>query len=169
MFTPIAANQISGNAIQRISKQWMLVTAGDRNSCNTLTASWGGLGFLWNRPVATIYIRPQRYTREFIDRQGWFSLSFLPEQYRPQLTLCGQKSGRDIDKMQECGFTVEYAEKDTPYVGQAELVLICRALYMEPLKQEAFLDESLPGQYYPEQDWSRIYIGEITQTMQQEQ
>ncbi|MCD8331829.1 MAG: flavin reductase [Oscillospiraceae bacterium] len=165
MFTPIQPMDIDGNAIARIGRQWMLITAGDREACNTMTASWGGIGFLWNRPVATIYVRPQRYTREFLDRQGWFSLSFLPEQYRAQLTLCGRESGRDMDKIQTCGFSVEYGQNDTPYIAQAELVLTCKSLYMEPLKSGSFLDDSLAPQYYPQEDWSRIYIGEIVEAL----
>ncbi|MCD8004198.1 MAG: flavin reductase [Oscillospiraceae bacterium] len=166
MFTPIQPMEISGNAIARIGRQWMLVTAGNRSECNTMTASWGGVGFLWNRPVATIYVRPQRYTREFLDREGWFSLSFLPERYRAQLTLCGRESGRDMDKIKACDFSVEYGRNDTPYIAQAELALTCKTLYMEPLKPGSFLDSSLPGQFYPQEDWSRIYIGEIVEALE---
>lgn len=167
MLKKIQATELDGNVFDRISKQWMLVTAGDRKSCNTMTASWGGLGFLWNRPVATIYIRPQRYTREFLDRTGWFSLSFLPEKYRDELTLCGQRSGRDIDKMERCGFSVSYGQNDTPYVGEAEMVFICRILYMDPLNPASFLDPEVAETYYPEKDWSRIYIGEIVEALKE--
>ena len=72
---------LTGEVFERISKQWMLITAGPEKNCNTMTASWGGLGILWGKPVSTIYIRPQRYTREFVEREDYYTLSFLPEQY----------------------------------------------------------------------------------------
>ncbi len=106
MFTKIDPREIDGNVFQRIGQQWMLITAGNKEACNTMTASWGGMGVLWHEPVVTAYVRPQRYTKEFVDREKTFSLSFYPEEYREALTLCGTTRGRDIDKVKECGFTV---------------------------------------------------------------
>ena len=119
MFEKIDPRELDGNVFRRIGDQWMLVTAGDRSGCNTMTASWGGLGVLWGEPVATAYVRPQRYTKEFIDREKYFSLSFYDEKFRKQLALCGAKSGRDIDKVKECNFTVEYGLGDTHYFAEA--------------------------------------------------
>lgn len=166
MFTKIDPREISGNVFQRIGDQWMLITAGDRDSCNTMTASWGGLGVLWGEPVATAYIRPQRYTREFADREKTFSLSFYGEEYRKALALCGSRSGRDTDKVKECGFTVEYGWGDTPYFAQAELVLICEKLYVDALKPERFIDYSSAEKWYAEKDWHLFYIGKITEVLQ---
>ena len=75
----------------------MLITAGDRNGSNTMTASWGGVGIMWGKPVATAYIRPQRYTKEFVDDNEYFTLSFLPEEQRKALNICGSVSGRDVE------------------------------------------------------------------------
>ena len=84
------------NPFDKISRQWMLVTAGDNDSSNTMTASWGGVGIMWGKPVATVYIRPQRYTKEFIDQNEYFTLSFLSEEYRKALNVCGSVSGRNV-------------------------------------------------------------------------
>jgi len=165
MFVKIDPREMDGNVFQRIGDQWMLVTAGDRNSCNTMTASWGGLGVLWNLPVATAYVRPQRYTKEFMDRDKYFSLSFYGEEYRKALALCGTKSGRDIDKVKECGFTVEYGVGDTPYFAEAELVLICEKLYADELKPEQFIDHAVNEKCYPEKDWHTFYIGKIVEAL----
>lgn len=83
----------------------MLVTAGNAEKFNMMTASWGGLGFLWNRPVAFVFIRPQRYTFDFVERNEGFTLSFFGEEYRKVLQLCGTKSGREIDKVAETKLT----------------------------------------------------------------
>jgi flavin reductase (DIM6/NTAB) family NADH-FMN oxidoreductase RutF len=150
---------------RRIGEQWMLLTAGDRTACNTMTASWGGLGVLWGAPVATAYVRPQRYTKEFMDREKTFSLSFYGEEYRKALSLCGAKSGRDVDKVKECGFTVEYGLGGTPYFAQAQLVLICEKQYADELKPEKFIDRSAAEKWYPDRDFHTMYIGKIVEVL----
>ena len=165
MFEKIDPREMDGNVFRRIGDQWMLVTAGDRSGCNTMTASWGGLGVLWGEPVATAYVRPQRYTKEFIDREKYFSLSFYSEDYRKKLALCGAKSGRDIDKVKECDFTVEYGLGDTPYFAEAELVLICEKQYADELKPEKFIDTAAAEKWYPQKDWHTMYIGKIVEVL----
>ena len=96
---PIAIKDLSENFFEVIGKEWMLVTAGNKDHFNTMTASWGGIGFLWNKPVVYVFIRPERYTREFVDAKGAFTLSFLGEEHKTAHKICGAKSGRDIDKV----------------------------------------------------------------------
>lgn len=165
MFEKIDPRELDGNVFRRIGDQWMLVTAGDKAACNTMTASWGGLGVLWGEPVATAYVRPQRYTKEFIDREKYFSLSFYSEEYRKALALCGAKSGREIDKVKECNFTVEYGLGDTPYFAETELVLICEKQYADELKPEKFIDTAAAEKWYPQKDWHTMYIGKIVEVL----
>lgn len=165
MFVKIDPKDMDGNVFQRIGEQWMLITAGNKDACNTMTASWGGLGVLWGLPVATAYIRPQRYTKGFVDREKYFSLSFYGEEYRKELALCGRESGRDIDKVKECNFTTEYGLGDTPYFAQAELVLICEKLYADELKPENFIVQEHNERCYPEKDWHTFYIGRIVEVL----
>ncbi|WP_191397844.1 flavin reductase family protein [Flavonifractor sp. An306] len=160
MFERIDPKSLDQNVFSMIGDQWMLLTAGTREKCNTMTASWGGLGVLWGKPVATVYIRPQRYTLEFVEREEWFTLAFFGEEYRKALALCGSKSGRDIDKVKECGFTVETAD-GAPYFAQADLVLVCRKAYWQDMDPTHFLDGEIDGKWYPEKDYHRIFIGEI--------
>lgn len=87
MFSRIDPKELNQNVFSMIGEQWMLVTAGTVERCNTMTASWGGLGVLWGKPVATVYIRPQRYTLEFVEREDCFTLSFFEEEYRKALAL----------------------------------------------------------------------------------
>lgn len=161
MFQKIDPKSLHDNVFSMIGDQWMLIAAGDRSRCNMMTASWGGLGVLWNRKVATVYIRPQRYTYEFVEKNKCFSLSFFGPEYRPQLQVCGSKSGRDIDKVKETGLTVKYTPGGTPYFAEAELVLLCRKLYYSDIDPSHFLDPSLM-ENYRNHDYHRLYIGEIT-------
>ena len=165
MFKKIAPKELKENPFSLIGDKWMLITAGTEERCNTMTASWGGLGVIWGAPAATCYIRPQRYTKEFIDQEEYFTLTFFGEEYRKALSLCGSKSGRDIDKVKECGFTVKTAECGAPYFEQAELVLVCRKLYADDLRPEKFTDQSLDGRWYPEHDYHRMYVGEVVQVL----
>ena len=119
---------------------------------------------LWNKNVVTCYVRPQRYTREFIDASECFSVSFLPEQYRKQLVYCGRVSGRDEDKMTGAGLTVCH-EKEAPYFAEAETVLICRKIYVGELKPEGIVYPADDAANYPEKDYHIVYIGEITEAL----
>lgn len=157
----IDPKELSGNPFRMIGEEWMLVTAGTPDHYNTMTASWGGLGVIWSKPVATIYVRPQRYTYEFLERNERLTLSFFPEKYRKALAFCGSKSGRDYDKAKECGLTPVEAEGSAAF-AEARLVLACRKLYYSDVDPEHFLDSSIDGANYPEKDYHRMYICEIT-------
>lgn len=164
MWKRIEPEQLDGNVFSRIGRQWMLVTAGTKERCNTMTASWGGLGVLWGRPSATAYIRPQRYTKEFLDRNEYFTLSFLPEEQRGALNLCGSKSGREVDKVKECGFTVLTGAGGAPYFDQAETVLVCRKRFVQPM-DEAAIPQDVKEAFYAQKDYHYLYIGEIAEVL----
>ena len=119
----ISPYELNDNIFKTIGKDWTLVTAGTEDKYNTMTASWGSVGIMWNKPVAFTFIRPQRYTYEFIENNEYYTLSVYGEEYRKALTLCGTKSGRDIDKAKETGLTPVFKEK-APYFEQARLVLV---------------------------------------------
>ena len=166
MLEQIAVQALERNVFETIGKQWMLVTAGNQETCNTMTASWGGLGVLWGAPVATAYIRPQRYTKEFLDREQYFTLSFLPEQYRAALRYCGSHSGRDGDKWAASGLTTAYTDRGVPYVAQAELVLVCRKQFCQRMDPACILDPEVDEKWYPAKDYHDIYIGTIVEAYQ---
>ena len=117
------------DALNLIGKQWMLVTAGTSEKFNTMTASWGGLGWLWNKPVAFVFIRPERYTHGFIESSDRMTLSFYGEEYREALKICGTKSGRDIDKVAATELTPMELESGSMTFGEARLTLDCRKLF----------------------------------------
>lgn len=163
MFQKVDPKSLEFNVFSTIGDRWMLITAGTRERCNTMTASWGGLGILWGAPMALAYIRPQRYTKEFVDAQEYFTLSFFPEQYRKQLALCGAKSGREVDKVKECGFTVAEGEGGAPYFQQADLVLVCHKRMVQPM-QEQLIPADVREKWY-QGDYHYMYWGEIVEAL----
>ena len=156
----IEPSLVKDNFIEIIGKEWMLVSAGDKDKFNMMTASWGGVGFLWNKPVVFVFIRPERYTREFVDAKGAFTLSFLGEEHKTAHKICGAKSGRDIDKMKETGFTPIFEDGGIGY-EEANLVLVCKKLYTTKFEKEKFLSPELPAKWYPEDDFHHVYYGQI--------
>jgi len=152
------------NAFDLIGKQWMLVTAGTKESFNTMTASWGGIGWLWNRPVAFVFIRPERYTHEFIECNERLTLSFFGEEQRPALQLCGSKSGRDIDKIAAAGLTPAELESGAMTFAQSRLALDCRKLFKSSMKEADFLDREILSRWYGNQPGGSlhdVYVVEI--------
>lgn len=164
MFNKIDPKQLDLNPFSAIGDKWMLVTAGDSNKANTMTASWGGAGVLWNKNVVTCYIRPQRFTRELIDANENFSVSFLPEEFRKQLVYCGRVSGRDEDKIMGSGLTLlnDYA---APCFEEADTVLICKKIYVGELKPQGIVYPEHDEANYPAKDYHIVYIGEITEAL----
>ena len=163
MHREISVSELQFNPMTLIAKEWMLVTAGDgKTGYNTMTASWGGLGVLWGSPTATIYVRPQRYTKEFIDREEYFTLSFFGSDFRKELALCGAKSGRELDKIKECGFTVACSAGGAPYVEQARLVLVCRKRYAQDMDPNA-MPADVKETWYPNKDYHTMYVGQIVE------
>ena len=160
----ISIDTLTLNPFAKIGHEWMLITAGDAEKHNTMTASWGGLGYLWERNIATIFIRPQRYTYEFVERGGYYSLCFFGEEYRDALNLCGYKSGRDCDKPKAAGLTPNFTEP-APYYEEASLVLLCRKLYHQDLEEALFADSTIVEQFYPKRDLHRFYVGEIVKVL----
>ena len=152
-----------GGVIHRIDREWMLLTAGTTERLNTMTASWGSIGVLWNRYMVNIFIRPERHTYGFVEEQDYFSASFFGPQYREALTLCGTKSGRDIDKVAACNFTVAPGKEGGVYFQEADLVLICKKRYRTELETSRMIDMN-PDLYYGSHGGVHtMYMGEIVE------
>lgn len=156
-------NKIEGNVFDMIGTKWMLITAGDKDGFNSMTASWGGMGFLWNKNVAFTFIRPERYTYEFAERNDTFSISFFDEGYREQLYIMGNASGRDTDKVKECKFTPAFYD-NCPYYEEASLVLICKKIYFDDIKL-ANMTELGKTVYSNGAGIHRMYIAEIVKAL----
>lgn len=163
-FQEIKPEQIDQNTFQLIGTDWMLVTAKNAEKLNTMTASWGGFGVMWGRNVAYIVLRPQRYTKEILDTGDTFSLTFFESNYKKQLSYLGSVSGRDEDKVKNCGLTV-VSESETPYFAEGKLVLQCKKLFAQPFHPDNFLDHDLKETWYPDKDYHTLYIAEICKVL----
>lgn len=158
----ITVKELNIHPVKEISDGWMLLTAGTEGSYNTMTCSWGHIGSLWGcaNGTAICYVRPQRYTKEFVDREPLYTLCFFPEEYKKQLSYLGSHSGRDEDKVANAGLTPVFGDGFT-YFAEAKLVLVCRKLYQATLTEEGFLDKSILQKHYPSRDLHDMYIGQI--------
>lgn len=159
-FQPYPIDLVEMNPFTKIGKEWALVTAGNKSHCNAMTVSWGGVGVLWGKNVAYIFIRDSRYTKEFLDSGDFFSVSFLNEEYRAALNYCGAHSGRDGDKFAEAGLTPAFRHS-IPYPDEANLVMLCRKMAAVPITEDTFIDNEIMERWYKDHDMHTMYVGEI--------
>ncbi len=164
LFQPVGTDVLELNPFQKIGKDWMLVTAGNEEKANVMTASWGGMGVMWGKDVVYVVIRESRYTKEFIDREKKFSLSFPTEQYKKEMRFFGAVSGRKEDKIAEAKMHVGYHE-GVPYIDEANLVLICKCMSATKLPMSDTLDAEIEGKWYRDGDLHTLYIAEITSVL----
>ena len=166
-YREIAPEELSGNTFKMIGSDWMLISAADGEKFNTMTASWGGLGVLWSRPVCFVFIRPQRYTYEFTEKTDKLTLSFFGGGEKDALALCGRKSGRDCDKVSEAGLTPMWVGDAAPSFEEATVILECRKLYADDIKEEKMLDPSIMKNYSAK-DFHRVYVCEVERVLVRE-
>ena len=161
----ISVEELKINPSTLIGKEWALLTAGNKDGYNTMTVSWGQMGDLWNKPTTVVYIRPQRYTKKFMDETGMYTLSFLSEDYRKALSVCGSVSGKDVeDKWKEAGLH-PYAVDGTTAVEEADLIFVCKTQYTQDMKPECFDVKENDEKWYPDKDYHTMYMGEIVKVL----
>ena len=163
-FKSINIKDFNENIFEIISNEWMLVTAGNKEKFNTMTASWGFAGFMWRKPVVNIVIRPQRYTREFLDANEYFTLSFYGDN-KSIHSVCGSKSGREEDKVKDCGLTPIF-DNNAVYFNEARLVIVCKKMYVQQMNEDCVVDECIKQNY--DNDYHISFIGEITDILVKE-
>ncbi|MBR5543001.1 MAG: flavin reductase [Oscillospiraceae bacterium] len=161
-FKQITPEELSDNFFRLIAKDWTLITAGKPENYNMMTASWAGIGCLWNKNVCFLFIRPSRYTYEFTEKLDTLSLNFFTEDYRDTLTLCGKKSGRDFDKMGECNLSPITLSDGGVAFDEARIILNCKKLSAANLDSFDFIDKSVLAAY-ADGDYHKMYICEITE------
>lgn len=159
-FIQIAPEEWKANSFQAIGKDWMLITAKKENAVNTMTAAWGGTGVMWGKNVVFVVIRPQRYTKEFVDSGDRFTLSFMGNEYKKVTAYLGSVSGRDEDKIAKSELTIKEIDQ-VPYFEEAYTVMKCKKLYRQELTEECFFEEENSEQWYPDKDYHIMYIAEI--------
>lgn len=151
------------NVFEQFDKGWALLTAGTAEAFNTMTISWGGVGTLWSRPVATVYVKPVRYTYEFMEKNEYFTVSFFPEKYKKDLGVLGTKSGRDGDKLALTSLTPTEVPHGMGF-REATLTLVCRKLYHQDLDGSQIPEDAVE-RYYKTEPVHRMYIGEVVEIL----
>jgi flavin reductase (DIM6/NTAB) family NADH-FMN oxidoreductase RutF len=159
-YEKIGTELIKDNIFKLIDKDWMLITAGNIDKYNMMTASWGGFGILWGMEVCFCFIRPTRYTYNFMEKESHFTICFFDEEYRDILNFCGTKSGKDINKMSYVKLTARNGSMDNVYFTEARMFIECRKIYFQDIDPRNFLDEGIEKNY-PLKDYHRMYISEI--------
>ena len=159
-YIKIKPEALDKSVFQLIGNEWMLITAENKSKANTMTASWGGFGVLWNKNVSYVFIRPHRYTKEFIDNSNTFSLCFFDNKYRKDLSHLGAVSGRDEDKISKTSLTLSHIE-NIPYFEEADIVITCKKLFAQVLSKDSFIEKELLAKHYPNNDLHTMYVSEI--------
>ena len=167
MFREINIKDLKESPAELFDSRWGLLSAGDKNAYNMMTVSWGMLGELWNKDVCTVFVRPQRYTYEFTEKGEYFTVSFFPEKMKKALSICGTKSGRDIDKAKKAGLTPYFEGK---YLGyrEAEIIICCKKLYAQRLEESCFIEKSIDKENYAQKDYHMVYVCEIEKVLVKE-
>ena len=134
--------ELNLNPITKFDKQWALLTAGNKEKFNSMTISWGSMGTLWHKPIVTIYVKPTRYTYEFLKESEYFTISFFGNEYQKMLSMMGSVSGRNIDKIKEAILTPKYLENGIIF-EEAKETFVCKKMYMDQMNKEKFPKEVL--------------------------
>ncbi|MBR4071737.1 MAG: flavin reductase family protein [Clostridia bacterium] len=156
----IKAEELNKNTFNMIGNEWMLVCAEAGGKANAMTASWGGLGVLWRKNVAFVFVRPQRYTYEFLEKTDKMTLSFFGEEYREALRICGTKSGRECNKIAEAGLTPFSVNDGCTAFKEANIIMECTKMYAGPLLEENIVDPAVMNEY-KNGDFHKMYVVSI--------
>lgn len=151
--------QLELDALGVFHNEWALVTAGREGDYNTMTIGWGGLGTLWSIPVATIYVKPVRYTHSFLERNDYFTVSFFPADCRKALGVLGTLSGRDGDKVTQSGLHPKYLEHGVTF-EEATVTLVCKKIYRQDLDMNAMPTEMI-NRYYRQEAPHTMFVGQV--------
>jgi flavin reductase (DIM6/NTAB) family NADH-FMN oxidoreductase RutF len=161
-FTKTNHEALTENFFKAIQKEWMLITAGSIHDFNTMTASWGTIGILWNKPITICFVRPQRHTFGYMEKSEHYTLSFFDHAHKEILNYCGSHSGKTVDKIHETGLIPIETPSGCVGFEQSRLVIECKKIYADFFKAEHFLFKQIIDQNYQEKDFHQFYIGEIT-------
>lgn len=163
-FQPFPMDLLEINPFTKFSKEWALVSSGTKANANTMTIGWGGVGVIWGKNVAYVFVRESRYTKELMDQGDFFSVAFLNEEYREALKYCGVHSGREGDKFKASGLTLA-TQHGIPYPDEANLVLLCQKMAEVPITEDTFTMSEIKEKWYKDEDYHTMYVAEIIEVL----
>ena len=161
MFRKIDIKDFNENPFTLFKKDAALMTVGTLADHNTMTVGWGTLGILWRNEIAIAYVKPTRYTFEYMDKTDTFVFAWFDDSEKSKdiLKFCGTKSGRDYDKDKECNLTPIEIDGGIGY-EEARLLIVCEIIYEDQFKEEEMRDISYMS-IYPDNLLHHRYIGRI--------
>lgn len=159
-FRKIEPTELPGNIIDEVCNKWMLLSAGTESDFNFMTVNWGMMGELWFKPAVTVYVRHSRHTMNYMESSDTFTLTALKPGHEDALKLAGSKSGRDIDKLKESGLTAAFVD-GCPTFEEAAYTIVCKKMYADEMPPENFLDKDVFDKAYTDEDYHKMYIGQI--------
>lgn len=166
MLERVAADKLQLDVFSVFGTNNGLLMVGDTDDARVMTVGWANLGRTWNIPTCIVYVRPERYTYEYMETHEYFSLSVLPMKQHDKVIYCGIHSGRDTDKIKDCDFSLQYGMGDTPLIDTAEWALVCKKLYVQDLSPQGVTDSRVLRSYTRE-GWHRMYIGQVVEAYRQ--
>lgn len=153
----------SKEILEQLQKGAFLTVKDKDENLNTMTISWGSIGYMWNRPVFTVMVRYSRHTYDLIENSNDFTVSFPKSgALKEELGICGVKSGRDIDKFKECNITpLNVYNINTPVVKECDIHIGCKIVYKQAMAPESIIDSKIKEEKYSSEDYHVLYYGEI--------
>ncbi len=149
-------------AMECLHKGGAFLTCKDEGKLNTMTISWGSIGFMWKKPMFTVLVRKSRHTYDLIEKCGEFTVTIpLDNNMKETLAVCGSKSGSDIDKFKECNLeTIEGKSISTPVIKCAAMHYECKVVYKDHMNSN-FLNQNINKEIYSDDDYHTVYYAEI--------
>ena len=160
-------NSVAFSPFKAIGDNWAILTGCSAAGFNSMTVSWGAAGVLWGKPCVFVFVRPSRYTYDFMEQGNRFSLSLLPEGMHQKVAVFGSKSGRDCDKYALSGAALG-EEDGVKFCAEAETVFLCKKIGAADLTPQWFLDKGVDPAFYGGKDFHRMYIGEVEAVLRAE-
>lgn len=160
-FQPYPVDLLEINPFTKIGKEWAAIVTEADGKANAMTASWGNIGVMWGKNVASVFIRESRYTKELMDKSDTFSICFFEnDKMRSTLNYLGKVSGRNEDKLAGARLHINHIH-DVPVLDEAKFVLVCKKLSATPITAEQFIDPTIKETWYGDNDMHTMYIGEV--------
>ena len=155
----ISPYEFDFNSFYKFGKDWALIVVEDSKEDNVMTISWGQSGILWSRPIISVFVRNNRYTKHMMDNSSFFSVCFFDNKYKNELSLCGTKSKKEVDKIKACGFT-RAKEDNVLYIQEANITFIVKKIYQVDLPINSETDSTIL-KHYKQNEYHTQYFGEI--------
>ncbi|HPX32796.1 MAG TPA: flavin reductase family protein [Erysipelotrichaceae bacterium] len=152
------------NPFEKFYQHWALVTAGKKDHFNTMTVAWGSMGTVWSRPIVTIYIKPCRYTYNFLNENDYFTVSFYDEKYKKDMSILGTKSGKDTDKIALTSLTPVEVNGSMSF-EEANCTIVLKKIYYQDMDINQ-MPSAVVNRYYTEELPHRMYIGEVVEIIE---